>query len=226
MKEREDTDYSDEATPFTREGFIEEMLVAHGPVNQSSNRGISSAVERRFHTAEVVGAAPASPTTRRTPQSLPTKINASKFWAKVERWGNDECWLWRGALNSKGYGCLGIGGKRWLAHRIAYALSKGEPGRLIIRHSCDNPRCCNPAHLLSGTHQDNSADAASRGRLAYGEKNGRAKITQEIADYIRRNPLDTPVCDLAVLHGLNEWTVRAIQRGELWSAPPDGRKRG
>ena len=114
---------------------------------------------------------------------------------------------------------LASAGKRWLAHRVAYSLShESGPGTRIIRHSCDNPKCCNPVHLLSGTHQDNSADAAERGRLACGEKNGRAKITQEIADYIRRNPLGSSACDLAVLYGLNEWTVRAIQRGEIWKA--------
>lgn len=33
-----------------------------------------------------------------------------------------------------------------------------------VRHTCDNPRCFNPRHLIPGTHQENMADKAERGR--------------------------------------------------------------
>lgn len=40
----------------------------------------------------------------------------------------------------------------------------------LTRHTCDNPQCCNPDHLLIGTHQDNVDDMISRGR-GYWQKN-------------------------------------------------------
>jgi hypothetical protein len=156
---------------------------------------------------------------KRTPITLPDGINLDRFWSKVDRRGPDECWPWTGALNSKGYGCISFNDKRWLAHRISYGLHNDEkPGWLIIRHSCDNPKCCNPGHLVSGTHQDNSDDAISRGRTLTGERNGRVKLTKEIVAYIRENPLGIKVCDLAVLYGVSEWTISAIRREEIWKA--------
>jgi hypothetical protein len=106
-----------------------------------------------------------------------------------------------------------------LAHRVAHHLASGEAlASFVVRHSCDNRPCCNPAHLLSGTHQDNSDDARSRGRCATGERNGRVKITAEIAAYIRGNPVGIKTCDLATLYGISEWTVNAIKRGEIWKS--------
>lgn len=49
-------------------------------------------------------------------------------------------------------------------------LAEGE----VVRHTCDNPACCNPAHLIRGTVADNVADRVARGRSATGERNGRS----------------------------------------------------
>lgn len=34
----------------------------------------------------------------------------------------------------------------------------------LTRHTCDNPQCCNPDHLIIGTHQENYDDMVARGR--------------------------------------------------------------
>lgn len=90
---------------------------------------------------------------------------ASNFWNRIERGPDDACWVWRGALVSTGYGQTRWYGRQVPAHRVAYELVKGPiPDGHLIRHTCDNPPCCNPAHLLPGTPLDNARDRTERGR--------------------------------------------------------------
>lgn len=53
-----------------------------------------------------------------------------------------------------------------VASRIALEMKLGHeiPDGMLAIHSCDNPRCVNPAHLRPGTHLDNTQDAIERGR--------------------------------------------------------------
>ena len=89
---------------------------------------------------------------------------ADRFWEKVER--NDGCWLWQGAMTSKGYGAIGAGGrggKMLVASRAALILSGVEvPNDAFVCHTCDNRRCVNPAHLYVGTASDNNRDTVAR----------------------------------------------------------------
>lgn len=93
---------------------------------------------------------------------------AARFWARVDRRAPDECWLWLGAGRLGAYGGATIGAIRrgpLAAHRIAYALTHGEvPAGMSVCHACDNPLCCNPAHLWLGDHRDNVCDMVAKGR--------------------------------------------------------------
>lgn len=74
------------------------------------------------------------------------KLAIERFWLLVDIKGEDECWPWRGGINSNGYG----------GHRRAYELTKGPiPEGLIVMHLCNNPPCCNPKHLEAGTQSEN-----------------------------------------------------------------------
>lgn len=58
------------------------------------------------------------------------------------------CWIWEAGRMSAGYGCLGVFGQRFLAHRFSYLVGVGEiPEGLVIDHLCRNRLCVNPAHL-------------------------------------------------------------------------------
>ena len=81
--------------------------------------------------------------------------------------GDDRCWYWIGASNGHGYGVFRAGRRLLLAHRAAYALANGSPGRRVVRHTCDNPGCVNPAHLRAGTQADNVRDMIAKGRAAW-----------------------------------------------------------
>lgn len=79
-------------------------------------------------------------------------------------------------------------GKMVLHHRLAYAQAHGlDVFTLdgIVMHSCDNPKCVNPAHLSLGTSKANSEDMVNKGRSGAGVKNSQSKLTPEQVEYVR-----------------------------------------
>lgn len=103
------------------------------------------------------------------PLSLTSEETAG-FLSRVDRsGGGDACWPWTGSRFRQGYGQFHIHGCNPVkAHRVAYFVSAGQdPGDLCVCHRCDNPPCCNPAHLFLGTIADNNADRDSKGRTVY-----------------------------------------------------------
>ena len=99
----------------------------------------------------------------------PARPLVERFWEKVDVGEPTECWNWKSSWRSKfGYGRIrlaGRGSRDVVAHRLAYELTVG-PLRAtdLARHMCDNPACCNPAHIIPGTHSDNLRDQYERGR--------------------------------------------------------------
>jgi len=92
----------------------------------------------------------------------------SRFSESVVVRGENDCWGWSGGISAKGYGRFAFyvgGGKQrhMSAHRMAYLIKHGSiPEGLVLRHSCDNKLCMNPAHLLAGSDAENAADRSLR----------------------------------------------------------------
>lgn len=134
------------------------------------------------------------------------------------------CIEFQGArFSSGGYGAVRHEGQTVRAHRLAYCAANGISLASIagveVRHSCDNPPCINPAHLLLGSHADNMRDMFERGRrkAAVGEKVWTAKLTPDDVVQIRRaNAAGESQRSIAFRIGLNPTTVRKICLRETW----------
>lgn len=132
----------------------------------------------------------------------------------------DACWIWTGATNSHGYGQTAINGKMVGAHVVTYRYFKGElpDGKPVVRHTCDQPACCNPTHLIAGTQADNNADMVARDRQVRGELHGMAKLTPDIVRTIRAGRTGTrgEAARLGRQYGVARTTINDILHGRTW----------
>jgi hypothetical protein len=91
-----------------------------------------------------------------------------RFHSRVRRGEPDECWPWLRGRFADGYGGFKVGKQTMKANRVAYFIANGiDPGQLQVCHTCDNPSCCNPAHLFLGDTSANITDAVEKGRIAF-----------------------------------------------------------
>lgn len=143
----------------------------------------------------------------------------TRFRANCPEGLPDECWPWRGTIRRKGYGQMSVAGRTRLAHRLAYELAVGPiPDGLQVCHRCDNPPCCNPAHLFLGTAADNQHDKGAKGRAARGSANGGGgKLTEDQVRTIKARLArgDTPVA-LSHAYGVSAAMIRYIRSGKKW----------
>ncbi len=118
---------------------------------------------------------PAVLTVHQRPQNL--SVPEILDWY-IQRGESDECWPWTGQ-SIRGYGYFEVGGRdnrRVLkATRVVVELRDGIELAVdeVVMHTCDNPPCCNPAHLVVGTQADNIADMMAKGR-SYWQKRHRS----------------------------------------------------
>lgn len=145
-----------------------------------------------------------------------------RFWEKVKRGAVNECWEWQAAKTSNGYGRLTSGRRNNLkAHRVAYALANGGfvDDKTNILHRCDNPPCCNPAHLFSGTKRDNTQDMIAKGRNYppphyFGANHHATKFNEVTARKIISDPRTLKV--IAADHDVSWMTIFRLKHGKTW----------
>jgi len=161
------------------------------------------------------------------PGGRPPEYTPKRLWDKVRKGTDEECWPWLGFCNAQGYGRVWIAGIGYYAHRVIYQLA--NPGRIrkrgprekngfgFLRHSCDNPPCCNPAHLLVGAHADNMRDKSERGRSRWFDSSvdsPRAKLTAQDVLQIRSQKKDgATLKSLAIFYDVSRSTISGVLYG-------------
>lgn len=171
--------------------------------------------------------------------------NEDRFWGHVDKVSSPyECWLWTKGKSTRGYGQVSFHGRHMRANRVAWILTHGDiPDDMIVCHNCpggDNPSCVNPAHLWLGTHKDNAIDRERKGRSKHkggggfgdrngmrqhpesvlrGERNARAKLTNQQAEAVRAryNPPNNTLKQVAEEFGVSIRTTHRIILGKSYS---------
>lgn len=157
------------------------------------------------------------------------EVLARRFWAKVDRSGGPSaCWPWLGARLRGAHGQLTQHGKRRVASRVAWELTRGPiPAGKFVCHRCDRGECCNPEHLFIGTQAENMRDAITKGRFRFtfrerpelvrGEGNVTSKLTVANVREIRRLRLAGVARGVvAKRFGVTPQNITHITNGTTW----------
>lgn len=138
---------------------------------------------------------------------------AQRFWNYVQPGDPGDCWEWQGRRDKDGYGTVRTTTSMIRAHRVSYVIHKGEiPAALVVRHTCHNPCCVNPAHLLTGTTQDNVMDKVLAGRCPRNESHPNCKFSDEVVESVRAS--SGPAHAVGARFQMSPSHVRNIRRGE------------
>lgn len=158
-------------------------------------------------------------------------------WYLAQRCLTDDngCWLWKGALNTAGYGTFGWQKKTYMSHRVAWEYYKGEiPKGLLVLHECDVRACFNPEHLFLGTHQDNIDDMYKKGRQPKGRltRKGRAdtpitsirrpKLNSSQIIWIRRMHEEFRDVDIAAFFQVSPAHIHCITTRKIYTEDEQG----
>jgi hypothetical protein len=146
-----------------------------------------------------------------------------RFWSMVPP--GPGCREWSGSRQDRGYGKFRLPGRRGAqlyAHRVAFFLTYGRWPVPQCLHTCDNPPCCEPTHLVEGSQADNIADMLRKGRHSPGKiagtTNPRAKLTPiqvlEIRERFANG--ETNRSQLGREYGVSNVLVGLIVRRKVW----------
>ncbi len=138
------------------------------------------------------------------------------------------CWVWQKHLSNTGYGDAYINKTKWRAHRLSWTAFVGTiPDGLLVCHHCDNPGCCNPDHLFTGTSHDNMIDMMAKGRgrggKSLGPNNANAKLNESQVVEIRKLLIDgLSHDDIGTMFNVSSQTISSISTGRTWAHLKEG----
>lgn len=146
-----------------------------------------------------------------------------RFWRGVDKSGGpDSCWTWMGAKSGKGYGIIRVDKHNIPTHRVSWEIHNGPiPDGKKCLHRCDNPPCCNVAHLFLGSQADNMSDMMAKGRHGYtgspGESHPGVKLTEEKVREIRKRYANGEIQkEIAKEYNVSRSTITAIVTRRIW----------
>jgi hypothetical protein len=156
----------------------------------------------------------------------------SRFWAKVDVQGENDCWEWTAGKQTGGYGSIRDNGKTMTAHRLSLMIHSGPPtdAKMYACHECNNPGCVNPKHLRwdmpKGNHDDrvkagtHSPPPPSKNNppVLRGADNPRTKLTPEQVLSIREDyeAGKHTALELSKMHEISKPTIYQILSRRSW----------
>jgi len=148
---------------------------------------------------------------------------AEKLEARYISKPDEGCWEVSGyQLPRNGYVQISMGGVQHpnhevkVAHRVAYELTYGPvPEGLVVAHTCDNPRCARPDHLVATTQAENVRDAIRKGRYnTFGIQKLTAAQVLEIRELAARGDTQKSI---ARRFNISRNTVSGIVNHKSWA---------
>lgn len=158
----------------------------------------------------------------RSGRNGPQHSTADKIASRTIKQPNG-CWEIQGVALHSGHVqiCVPDGSPRGFyfkrAHVFAWEQANGQrvPKGLVVMHSCDQPRCVNPAHLSVGTQRDNILDSICKGRYnVFGLQKLNAEQVHEIRALAASGLFQK---DIAKRFGIARNTVSGIVHGKSWA---------
>lgn len=140
--------------------------------------------------------------------------DVARFRRKFSVGDPRKCWEWQAACykTRMGYGAFGVGKRVEAAHRVSFTIHHGPiPKGKCVLHTCDNPKCVNPHHLVSGTYRDNNLDMRLKDRAA-------RKLCAESVRAIRCSNLSSR--KLAKQHGVSQHMIMRVIHRIAWDHVP------
>lgn len=141
-----------------------------------------------------------------------------RFWSRINKGKDDECWEWMGVISNTGYGRLSIKDKYFSAHHLMWFFTYKVMPTLFLLHQCDNKRCVNPRHLKEGTHAENMRESSERQLHARGVDSPKSKFTESDILLIRKQKQQgQSYSQLATLWNVNRSTIQSIVQRWTWA---------
>lgn len=121
-------------------------------------------------------------------------------------------------LTHNGYPKMKFKNKTWRINRFMYCLyyqqSPDDIKNYVLCHTCDNRLCVNPEHLIKSTQDYNMKDMVNKNRSPIGERNSRAKLTENDVNFILDSEMNNN--ELAIVFEVTSRTIKNVRKKLTW----------